>query len=262
MAFKTLTQYNEEKYGGWFILKNDGDYADVIFLYPSQREVLVADTHYVKTPDYSGYVHCCGHGCPACAKNIRVQTKMFIPMYNLTDGEIQFWDRSARFETHLSDMVFSKYPNPADFVFRITRHGEAGSMDTKYEITAIARNSANPYSKVLADNNISFPDGYSTICKELSATELYNMLNTSQSVGTPSDLPDYNVTPRGGATAPSSLPPVPEAAPAGFEPTDSLPDYSPALGSADRDLGDAIPQADTEGVPFNPEDELPEDADF
>lgn len=261
MAFKTLEQYNEEKYGGWFILKNDGDYADVIFLYPSCREVLVADTHYVKSPDYNGYVHCCGHGCPACAKNIRVQTKLFIPMYNLTDGEIQFWDRSARFETHLSDMVFSKYPNPADYVFRITRHGEAGSMDTKYEITAIARNSANPYSKILADNKITFPEGYEAICKSLSATDMYKMLNASQSPESLSNLPDYQVTPRGAGAAPASLPPVPEAPAAGFSSApEGLPEYTSTVAGG-TDLGSFIPQAGSE-VPFNPEDEISEDVDF
>lgn len=227
MAFKKLKDYNEERYGGWFLLKNDGDYADVIFLYPSTDEVLIADTHYIKSPDYSGYVHCCGRGCPACGKNIKVQTKLFIPLYNLTDSELQFWDRSSRMENQLMNDVFEKYANPSEFVFRITRHGEAGSMDTRYEITGIARNSALPYAKILADNNIVFPDAYDKICKEYSVNEMYNLLHTStdtsQSVG---DMPDYQITPRGGnvPTTPN-LPDVPDAP----EFDSGLPEYTPDI---------------------------------
>ena len=91
MAFKKVNDYNQEKFGGLFLLRNNGDYADVIFMYRSVDDVLVADTHYIKSADYSGYVHCQGRNCPACAKGIRVQTKLFIPMYNITDNELQFW---------------------------------------------------------------------------------------------------------------------------------------------------------------------------
>lgn len=60
MGFKSVKSYNDARYGGMFLLKNDGDYADVIFMYQDIEDVLVADTHYIKSPDYSGYVHCCG----------------------------------------------------------------------------------------------------------------------------------------------------------------------------------------------------------
>ena len=101
MAFKKMTDYNEERYGGKFILRNDGDFADVIFLYKSISDVLVADAHYIKSEKYNGYVHCCGVGCPACAKEIRVQNKLFIPLYNIQSREIEFWDRTVRFERQL-----------------------------------------------------------------------------------------------------------------------------------------------------------------
>ena len=59
MGFKSISQYNEERYGNKFILKDDGDYADVIFLYRNyQDDVKVASAHYIKSPDYSGYTFC------------------------------------------------------------------------------------------------------------------------------------------------------------------------------------------------------------
>lgn len=216
MGFKSINDYNEEKYGGLFLLRNDGDYADVIFLYQGMKDALVADTHYIKSAEYSGYVHCCGKGCPACAKEIRVQTKLFIPLFNITDGEMQLWDRSIRFESQLNQDVFSHYPNPSEFVFRITRHGAAGDVNTTYQIVAVGKNSATPYDQLLQANGIKFPDFYNQICKEFSVPELFNMLNVQNAASSSSggDIPSYNyqVTPRtpAGTPAPPSIP-VPDA---------------------------------------------------
>ena len=63
MAFKSVEQFNDDRYHGLFRLVNDGDHADVIFLYQSIKDMLVAQAHYIKSADYSGYVHCCEQGC-------------------------------------------------------------------------------------------------------------------------------------------------------------------------------------------------------
>ena len=198
MAFKSMKDYNEERYSGMFLLRNDGDYADVVFLYQSIDDVLVCDAHYIKSNDYIGYIHCCGHGCPACAKQIRVQTKLFIPLYNITDGEVQFWDRSVRFEYQLNQDVFASFPNPSEVVFRITRHGAAGDVNTTYQIQALGRNSNYPYMAVCAQNKMTFPDKYSDVVKEFNIPKVYDMLNTSTVYGNEGadSLPDYSVTPR------------------------------------------------------------------
>lgn len=199
MAFKSINDYNEERFGGLFLLRNDGDYADVIFLYRSLDDVLVADTHYVKSSDYSGYVHCCGKNCPACEKGIRIQTKLFIPMYNISNKAIEFWDRNVRFENQLSKDVFENYPNPSEFVFRITRHGVAGDVNTSYEIRAIGRNSKESYETILDKFNISLPEHYETVCKDISESSLRTLLSSgssSQAVYGSEDLPAYQATPR------------------------------------------------------------------
>lgn len=176
MAFKTVENYNKDKFGGYFLLRNDGDEADVIFLYQSVQDVLVADVHYLKSGEYNGYVHCCGKGCPACARGIRTQNKLFIPVYNITSGEIQFWDRTMRFEPQLQNDVFSRYPNPSEYVFRIRRNGAAGDVNTTYSIIAIGKNDFKSYAQILAENNISMPDHYNSVCKDLSSTEMQRLL--------------------------------------------------------------------------------------
>lgn len=220
MAFKSVKQYNEERYGGFFLLRNDGDYADVIFLYQKVDDVLVADTHYIKSANYSGYVHCCGRGCPACEKNIRVQTKLFIPLYNINEREIQFFDRSIRFENQLSQDVFSKFANPSEYVFRITRHGSAGDVNTTYSIVAVGKNTYMSYNEILAANHTSLPEYYSTVCRDIGSAELSDMLNAS-AVPEAAPTVDYVPTPRVNVAAPAAEYPqaaTVESAPT-FEPT-------------------------------------------
>ncbi|MCM1226150.1 MAG: hypothetical protein NC320_01835 [Clostridium sp.] len=196
MAFKTVEQYHEEKYGGKFVLQNDGDFADVIFLYQSTKDVLIADVHYIKSDEYSGYVHCNGGGCPACAKGIRVQSKLFIPVYNIQAGEIQFWDRTTRFEPKLHGDVFKNYPNPSDFVFRITRHGAANDRNTTYQIIAVGNNNVKSYADILTEFNAKFPDYYENVCRDVDASTLSVWVNNANSNSTGSSMPDYVATPR------------------------------------------------------------------
>ena len=242
MAFKTVKSYNDEKYGGFFILRNDGDYADVVFLYQGAEDVLVADVHYIKSPDYSGYVHCCGRGCPACAKGIRTQTKLFIPLYNIDADEIQYFDRTMRFEPQLQQDVFSRYPNPSEYVFRIVRHGHAGSTDTTYEIQAIGKNTFKPYEQILAEKHASMPEHYSTICREVTESELKNMLDAGDRPSngySPNEAYSYNATPRGSTpSAPSQVVDQPVVSTETFSAppeADSLPGED---GSEDPDLVD------------------------
>lgn len=197
MAFKTLTEYDKSRYDGLFILRNDKDSANVIFLYRSVSDVLIADAHYIKSADYTGYVHCCGKGCPACAKGIRVQTKLFIPLYNVESGEVQFWDRNVRFENQLLNDVFKFYPNPSEYLFTITRNGASGDINTTYLIQGVSKNKFKSYNEILSENKIAMPDYYNNICKDMDAAELYSALNASSEESVDVDnLPDYPISPR------------------------------------------------------------------
>lgn len=198
MGFKKATTYNEQKYGNKFILQNDGDYADVVFLYQSQDDVLIADVHYIKSGAYNGYCHCLGAGCPACEKHIRIQPKLFIPLYNVTTGQIEFWDRTPVILPQITKDVFASYPNPSEFVFRITRHGESGDRGTRYQIMAVAKN-MTPYAELLAQANAVMPDYYENIIKDASVADISGWLATSSSGSSAVDvnaLPEYTPTPR------------------------------------------------------------------
>ncbi len=245
MAFKTMEDYDESRYGGFFLLRNDKDYADVVFLYRGKSDVLVADGHYVVSPDYSGYVHCCGKGCPACGKGIRIQTKLFIPLYNYSTGKVEFWDRNIRFENQLVSDVFNNYPDPSEYVFRITRNGAYGDVNTTYSIVCMGTNSGpncKSYSQILAENNIIFPNSYESVIKEYSSGDLYTLLNSGSDTngykGAPNQqytAPNYQVSPRRSSANPNSAisePPIPDPVPEipnSYDPgsTSSLGEYSP-----------------------------------
>lgn len=255
MAFKSVKEYNEQRFGGLFLLRNHGDYADVVFLYRNLDDVLIADTHYIKSPDYSGYVHCCGRGCPACERGIRVQSKLFIPVYNLTANEIQFWDRSVRFENQLSADVFERCPNPSDFVFRITRNGAAGDINTTYNIQAVGKNTTSSYQEILNEFNVTMPDYYENICKDIPASQLAKMISSSSSGGSSygDSLPSYQVTPRvpTASNVPTTqtkisdvgVPREPEAAIPSYTPVDSdmLPDVDETAPlDGDEEIDDVV----------------------
>ncbi|MCM1234755.1 MAG: hypothetical protein NC489_32025 [Ruminococcus flavefaciens] len=218
----------------------------------------MADCHYIRSDSYTGYVTCCGKGCPACAKAIRLQPKLFIPMYVLAtsvtggvQGRIQFWDRTMRFQPQLVNDVFRGYPNPSEYIFRITRHGAAGDINTTYDIRAISNNTnpATSYDAICSTFGASFPDYYNTICKDVDQFELGSMM-TSSSYGQAANnnyggKNNYGATPRGSVASP------PPAGDAGVIPGTGIPytgSTTPGV-SLNAPVPDSAP--DPSQLPFN-----------
>lgn len=253
MAFKTLDEYNGDKYRDFFVLPNDGDSADVIFLYRGTSDVMIGDMHYIKSADYSGYVHCCGNGCPACGKGIRVQSKILIPVYVISEDKIKYFDRTTYFEPQLMADVFNRYPDPSQCVFRITRHGEARSRDTRYDIVAKGRNGVLSYDEILARFNTTMPEDYSRVAKEFSAYELSEMLSNSgsnDSTNATANLEEYIATPRVAVSAPvsqpvdASMPPITTVIDAPVTKVNTAADVTPVEG------GDSTEELDNDDVLF------------
>lgn len=236
MGFKSMEQYDENRYGGMFRLINDGDYEDVVIMYQNKSEVLEADVHYLKSNDFSGYVHCLGgNECPACKKGIKVQAKLFVPLFVISKKEILYFDRSPKFMALLENDVFRNYPNPSEYVFRITRHGVANSVDTTYSIQAVGKNNFASYAQILADLHTSMPKDYEKICKDYDRTQIEAIVNNAGNNGATSDYQaQYNAQPRSAAPVPNvPQPTVPTpvySQPAPLPPVDSL--------TQDSDLGD------------------------
>ena len=256
MGFKTIADYNDDRYHGMFLLKNDGDSSDVIFMYPSVDYVMVGNTHYVKSPDYNGYVHCLDKGCPICAKGLRIQPKLFIPLYVVESDEVLFWDRSLKFNQVLESEVFSKYPNPIDYVFRITRRGAAGDLNTRYSIQLVGKNTSASYEKICQHLGIEFPDYYETICKSCTFDEAQSNLMTDNTPVVDVDaMPDYKLSPRISSNSEvPELPDLPE-----LDSLDDLPDATPSFVDVEEieiedvnseESSSEVPELDSKDVSF------------
>ena len=210
MAFRTLAEYNDERNRIFFKLDNDGDFADVIFMYRNLNDVLLADAHYIKSSEYSGYIHCCGEGCPACERGIRVQTKIFVPVLLLAKNgetfenpEIKYFDRTSYFKDQIMSDIFNVSPNPSDCVFRIIRHGVARDTDTRYEIRAVGLNTAGKgtgmshYDAILAKCGTSMPEDYERVIKKYPIYRLSELFSKPrENSAEVSNLSEYPVTPR------------------------------------------------------------------
>ena len=211
MGFKSIEEFNDDRYKNLFRLTDDGDTAQVIFMYRSKREMLTTNAHYIKSEDYSGYVHCIGAGCPACAKNIKLQVrKVFIPLYVVNcpnhpeyNGTIKFWDRTTAIEQQLDRSVFRSFPNPSEFIFTIIRHGEPRDINTTYDICVEFKNTHKSYDQICSEFNALFMPRtsaeesatyYENICRTVTSEELSRYL----SVNSGSSLGDYVATPRAG----------------------------------------------------------------
>ena len=259
MAFKSVNEYN----GNLFKLPNDNDSADVVFLYRSSAEQLIADAHYIKSPDYSGYAHCCGVGCPACGKGWKVENHFFIPLYNIQNNRIEFFDRSTRFLSQMA-AVFSAYPNPSEYVFKIIRHGVAGSRDTRYEIRLAGKNTYFPYDNILSTFNAKMPDYYENVVKSLTIEEMSQMIDAQASItsSTPGFKPavsnesmqEYVPTPRAGyqSAIPEAYVPVGDV----MGEATSEPEAAPVVNTPSVEINSVAFSTDTESSNLD-DDEVP-----
>ena len=206
MGFKSMNQYVEEKNKDFFVLPDDGSRAEVIFLYHSINDPVIATAHYISAGKSSGYYFCCEEGCPACApgpgrdKGIWKQDKLFIPLYNITTGKIEIWDRSARFRDQLIRDVFNPFPDPSGYVFTIVRHGEARSVDTTYQITVTNLNSSVTIEQILASAHKTMDDIYAMAIKEITPFEMKLLLDENSGVAANNTAAAYGAVPRPGST--------------------------------------------------------------
>lgn len=159
------TKKEDKKY---FRLKYDGDRADVIFLYRTPDDIVSFPVHNVCDESTDGKLKrflCKGKGCPLCKKNMKPKDTIFVPIYNIKEDAIQFWERS-KLIMYEFDRLFSG-TFVGTHIYRITREGAPGNRMTRYNISEVGRNSeAFYYSNILDRFNIKFPEYYSTIFDE------------------------------------------------------------------------------------------------
>ena len=125
--------------GGFFSLSNDGDTAQVRFMYNGIDDVEGYAVHQIEVDGKKRYVNCLREynepvdKCPLCANNSVVLAKLFVPVYDIDADTTKVWERGKKFFAKMSSLC-AHYPDVIHHTFEIERHGKKGDTSTTYEI--------------------------------------------------------------------------------------------------------------------------------
>ena len=130
----------------YFSLKNDGDYAVVRIMHDTVDSFDIVSKHQVRSDGKLLNINCVRNPsdpidtCPLCASSHKLETKIFIHMVRYTTDENNqmvctpvIWERSLAYARQLQSLI-DEYGPLSDCVFKIVRHGAAGSKENKYSI--------------------------------------------------------------------------------------------------------------------------------
>lgn len=130
----------------FFGLKNDGDTAQVRFMYNGMDDIEACAVHEVT--DENGnkrYVNCLRSydepldNCPFCKEHRFQAIKLFIPLYDVNNDKVRVWERGKTYVKKLSAIAsrYGRNGNLVNHIFEIERQGASGDTKTSYEIFEI-----------------------------------------------------------------------------------------------------------------------------
>lgn len=145
MRFKhdEVSRYGGQGGGGYFSLKDNGDTAQVRFLYDNIDDFEGYAVHEVEIDGRKRYVNCLREynspidDCPFCKARKFQTAKFFIPVYNLDEDKVQVWERGKKFASQMTSLMARYSSQTSPFcaqVFEIERQGKKGDTATTYGI--------------------------------------------------------------------------------------------------------------------------------
>lgn len=137
--------YGGQGGGGFFAISEDKGVKRVRFLYNNEDDVEGYSVHKVKVGDKERYVNCLRSykdpvdTCPFCREHVKLEAKLFIPLYNVDEEQVQIWDRGKKMFEKMSALCsrYAKKDNLVQHVFEVERHGKPKDTSTTYEIFEI-----------------------------------------------------------------------------------------------------------------------------
>lgn len=181
-----------ENYGGhggsgFFSLPNDNDMKRVRFLYDTAEDIEGYAVHEVEVDGKKRYVNCLRSynepidNCPFCKAQRRQEVKAFIPLWDVEEGNVKFWERGKKMFARLSALC-SRYPHLVEQEFEIQRHGAKGSKETFYDIMPAV--GAVPDGKKISDFVDEKPQVIGGLVLDKSADEMEYYLSHGTFPGT------------------------------------------------------------------------------
>lgn len=157
---------------GFFTLKNDGDEAVVRFMHDDTSTFDIVAVHPVSVNGKIRKVNCIREAtdplnkCPFCESGVKLENRFFIHLIQYVKDEqgniipqAKIWERSLVYAKELASYI-NEYGPLSNCIFKIKRSGEAGSMDTKYQIMFA---SPQVYRPELYPSRPELFEGYKTI---------------------------------------------------------------------------------------------------
>lgn len=135
----------------YFALKNDNDTAIVRFNIHDLSDITVQSVHNIEMKDGAntryGTVSCLRESfndstdkCPLCKAGNKVTFKVFIPLVSYNEdengntvAEAMVWQQGVRIRQTLKSFI-EDYGDLSNMLFKITRHGVKGDVNTTYTI--------------------------------------------------------------------------------------------------------------------------------
>ncbi len=199
ISLDQIDNYGSSGSGSFFQLKDDGDKANVRFLYKGIEDLTPYVVHEVPvggTDNFGNpktrYVNCLRNydepvdKCPLCAAQYKVVPKLFLKMFNEDVGECQIWERGKTYASRISNLA-SHFNPLVDEVVEISRCGKKGDKQTRYEFLPVENSPVNledydcpdPLGTIILDKTVeelnqyldlgSFPDSASTVSENRSS---------------------------------------------------------------------------------------------
>lgn len=156
-ASTDLDKYSNN--GKYFSLKNDGDSKVVRILYNSASDMDGYNVHRVKVNGFDTDVNCLRNYtdplevCPLCEAKKKTFVRFYVPIYDEETGETCIWSRGQNFYSQLAELANSCNPL-ISYPVTIKRHGKAGDMNTKYEMSSDSENDGTTFE----DLGVNMPD--------------------------------------------------------------------------------------------------------
>ena len=129
VAFEDTDKYGGKGGAGFFQLKDDGDKARIRFMYNSIEDVVFDTVHEIPVRDDKGEIIMGKYGkprmrlvnclrnyddpvddCPFCREGKYTLVKLFIPIYNIDENQVQIWERGKTYQKKIGRIV-SKHPD-------------------------------------------------------------------------------------------------------------------------------------------------------
>ena len=141
------SNYGGQGGGGFFGISDDKGVKKVRFLYNNEEDIEGFSVHQVKVGEKERYVNCLRSykdpidDCPFCREHMATQVKLFIPLYNIDEDQVQTWDRGKKMFEKMSSLCsrYASKDNLVQHVFEIERHGKPKDTATTYEIYEVEK---------------------------------------------------------------------------------------------------------------------------